>query len=231
MSLPSSDLPVYRISQSATIRLVPTAYYKPPVLSPLVDTDEELHILEALEGLTNTRLRAQQTGLSALNARELAYGVWGTTYINAAFAYTRTGGNRFNDGSRGAWYCAFDDLTAIAEVAFHRTRELRYIGEFQDIAVYQGLLADFIGEVSDARGLPQTTGVLDPDTEIAYPLGQALANQLRADGARGLLYPSVRKPGGTCLVAFYPHIVQNVRLGPRWKIIWNGSEDYLVEGD
>ena len=219
------------ITEPATLRLIPTAYHKPPVLSPLADTDEERAILEQIEGLTSGRLKAERSGLSALDAREFAYGVWGASYINAAFAYTRPEGNRFNDDKRGAWYCAFEDLTAIEEVAFHRTRELTRIGVFEDEAVYQGLLAGFIGEFYDARGLRRGEGILGEYPAAAYPLGQELANVLRADGARGIVYPSVRCPKGTCLVAFHPHIVQNVRLGARWKIIWDGSPEYTVEGD
>ena len=107
-------LPLAAISEAATVRLIPTAYYKPPVLGSLVDDDEELAILAEIEGLTNRRLKAQATGLPGLDPRELAFNVWGQAHINAAFAYTRAEGNRFNDGGRGAWYCAFDDLTAIA---------------------------------------------------------------------------------------------------------------------
>lgn len=227
-SLP--NLPVTNLSEPATVRLVPTAYHKPPVLSPLVDTDEEQGILEQVEGLTNTRLKAQRTGLTALDARELAYGVWGASYINAAFAYTRPEGNRFNDHTRGAWYCAFDDMTAIEEVAFHRTRELERVGVFEDEATYQALFAAFIGEFHDARGLKRGDGVLGDDPSEAYPLGQTLARKLRKDGSRGIVYPSARHPQGTCLVAFNPHIVQNVRLGAKWKLSWTGSADFTVEG-
>ncbi|MEL6859893.1 MAG: RES family NAD+ phosphorylase [Pseudomonadota bacterium] len=224
-------LPLTDITEPATIRLVPTAYHKPPVLSPLVDTDEERAILEEIEGLTSGRLKAESKGLSALDARELAYGVWGASYINAAFAYTRPEGNRFNDSARGAWYCALEDLTAIEEVAYHRTRELTRIGVFEDEAIYQGLLAGFIGEFHDARALKRGNGILGDDPDVSYPLGQGLANKLRTEGGRGIIYPSVRHPKGTCLVAFQPHIVQSVRLGARWKIIWDGSPDYTVEGD
>lgn len=224
-------LPLTDITEPATVRLIPTAYHKPPVLSPIVDTDEERAILEQIEGLTSARQKAERSGLSALDARELAYGVWGASYINAAFTYTRSEGNRFNDGSRGAWYCAFEDLTAIEEVAFHRTRELSRIGVFEDEAIYQSLLAGFIGEFHDARDLPRGESILGDDPERAYPLGQELASALRAEGGRGIIYPSVRNPKGTCLVAFHPQIVQNVRLGARWKIIWDGSPEYIVEGD
>ena len=222
---------VTTICQQATVRLVPTAYYKPPVLAPLVDDDDELAILAEIEGLTNRRLKAQSTGLPDLDARELAFNVWGQSYINAAFAYTRAGGNRFNDGGRGAWYCAFDDLTAIAEVAYHKTRELAAIDLFEDEAVYQTLLAAFVGQFHDLRGFDSMTRVLGSEPETAYPQGQALAAGLRREGGRGIIYPSVRRRGGTCLVAFHPHLVQNVRPGARWKLTWNGTPQYTVTAD
>ncbi|MDA4844905.1 RES family NAD+ phosphorylase [Hoeflea poritis] len=220
--------PQTTICQQATIRLVPTAYYKPPVLAPLVDGDEELAILAEIEGLTNRRLKAQSTGLPALDPRELAFNVWGQSYINAAFAYTRAGGNRFNDESRGAWYCAFEDLTAIEEVAFHKTRELAAIGVFEEQTVYQSLLAAFIGDFHDMREVEGNPACLGKDPHTAYPEGQAFAAALRKDGARGVIYPSARRKGGTCLVAFHPHLVQNVRPGARWKLIWDGSPDYTA---
>ncbi|MFN7054952.1 RES family NAD+ phosphorylase [Hyphomonas sp.] len=223
-------LPTADICEQATVRLVPSAYFKPPVLAPLADNAADLTILALIEGMTSGRLQAEAQGLAALSARELAYGVWGETYINAAFTYTRAEGNRFNDASRGAWYAAFEDLTAITEVAFHRTRELTRIGVFEDEAIYHGLLASFIGRFHDARGEARGEGVLGDDPATAYPLGQALARDLRKGGSIGLIYPSVRHPAGTCLAAFHPHTVQNVRLGARWKLSWTGSPHYTVSG-
>lgn len=219
------------IAEQATVRLIPTAYYKPPVLKALVDDEVELEILAQIEALTNRRQKAEHSGLPDLDPRELIFRAWGQTHINAAFAYTRPEGNRFNDARRGAWYCAFDDLTAIAEVAFHRTRELERINHFHDEAVYQVLLAGFLGDFYDLRGCDPGAPILSPEPSTGYAAGQALAAELRANGARGLVYPSVRRAGGTCLVAFQPHLVQNVRPGARWKLTWNGSRDYAVVAD
>lgn len=228
-------LPAASLAEKATTRLIPNAYFKPPVLRPLVDSDAELAALAALEGLTSERLTAERSGLADLDPRELAFkaragalGKWGHTYVNAAFCYTRPGGNRFNDGNRGAWYCAFDALTAIEEVAFHRTRELAFIGHFHDQMAYQALLADFIGEFPDLRTRPPLADVLDPDPAVGYPAGQRLARALRSEGWAGLVYPSVRRAGGTCLVAFEPQIVQNVRPGAKWLLRWNGSRHFEV---
>lgn len=223
--------PLTVIEKSDTVRLIPTAYFKPPVLRALVDEDDELAILNEIEGLTNKRLKAQAHGLAGLDARELVFGVWGQSHINAAFAYTRTEGNRFNDGSRGAWYCAFEDLTAIAEVGYHRTRELARINHFEDEAVYQALLAGFIGEFHDLRDTNSLPDYLGGDPQTAYPAGQAFANELRGGGAQGIVYPSARRADGTCLVAFQPHLVQNVRPSARWKLVWEGTGDYTVTTD
>ena len=227
--------PVVELAERATVRLVPTAAFRPPVLRALVDTDAEAEALAALEGLTNGRLLAERHGLPDLDPRELAYRSkaadlrrWGATFVNAAFAYTRPGGNRFNDHARGAWYCAFDDLTAIEEVAFHKARELGYAGTYHDETTYQSCLTDFIGDFPDLRGVRPPPACLDADPAIGYPAGQRLAADLRGAGHAGLAYPSVRRQGGTCFVAFEPQIVQNVRPGARWRLSWTGSPAFAV---
>jgi len=235
VSRTGAGLPVTDIAEKATVRLIPTAYFKPPVLTPLADGDDHLADLARLEALTNRRLRGEREGLADLDSRELAFRaraaglrVWGHTHANAAFLYTRPDGNRFNDAGRGAWYCAFDDLTAIEEVAFHRTRELRFARTYRDEAVYQALLADFIGPFPDLRGVDLAPESLDPAPERGYPAGQALARSLRAEGWAGLLYPSVRHEGGACFAAFEPQIVQNVRPGAKWLLRWEGRPEFTV---
>ncbi|MEZ5801948.1 MAG: RES family NAD+ phosphorylase [Rhizobiaceae bacterium] len=209
------------IARRDTIRLISTGRLKEPVLSPLARNHGELEDLAALEGATSGRLQAQEGGLPDLDPRELVFGRPGYTFINAAFAYTRPGGNRFNDDARGAWYCAFDAETALGEVAFHLTRELAAVDRFENVTDYAELVADFFGSFHDLRG---TEFSKDPDTAVAYPAGQALAGHLRKqEAAIGLVYPSVRHAGGTCLAAFYPDLVQNLRQGGIWRLEWRGS--------
>ncbi|HEV7335992.1 MAG TPA: RES family NAD+ phosphorylase, partial [Bosea sp. (in: a-proteobacteria)] len=133
-----------------------------------------------------------------LDPRELVFGRPGYTFINAAFAYTRPGGNRFNDDARGAWYCAFDAETALSEVSFHLTGELAAIDRFENTTDYAELVGDFVGQFHDLRGAEFSDHpVLDPDPVVAYPAGQELARRLRKEEAAiGLVYPSVRYVGG-----------------------------------
>lgn len=183
--------------------------------------------LAELEGATSGRLQAQEGGLLDLDPKELVFGRPGHTFINAAFTYTRPGGNRFNDDERGAWYCAFLAETALAEVTFHLTRELEAINRFENVTDYAELISDFVGNFHDLRGDAfLTNDSLNTDPTVAYPAGQALARWLRKDkDSPGLVYPSVRSPGGICLVAFHPSLVQNLRQGGTWRLEWQGSPE------
>jgi hypothetical protein len=53
----------------------------------------------------------------------------------------------------------------------------------------------------DLRGLAGEDPVLATDD---YTAGQALGASLRAAGSDGVVYPSVRHPGGVCAGLFYP---------------------------
>ena len=119
-------------------------------------------------------------------------------------------------------------LTSAQEVGFHRTRELGFIGRYEDEARYVELLADFIGDFPDLHG--EEHPALDPVPERGYAAGQRLAGDLRSEGHRGLIYPSVRDPGGRCFVAFDPSIIQNVRPGASWKLVWQGAPEFTIEG-
>jgi hypothetical protein len=222
MSLP----PTVDLVQRDTVRLISTGRLRGPALLPLAADDRALDDLARLEGATNARLRAEEAGLANLDPRELVFGRAGRTFINAAFTHTRPGGNRFNGDDRGAWYAGFEARTALAEVAYHLTRELEAIGRFQNVTDYAELLADFFGPFHDLRGANAAEPCLDPDPAIGYPAGQALARRLRTEAAsNGIVYPSVRRQGGTCLAAFRPDLVQNVREGGIWRLAWQGTPE------
>jgi hypothetical protein len=105
---------------------------------------------------------------------------------------------------------------------------LGFIGRYDDEARYVELLADFIGDFPDLHG--EAHPALDPAPERGYRAGQHLAADLRSEGHRGLIYPSVRHPGGRCFVAFDPGIIQNARPGASWKLVWQGAPEFTVEG-
>jgi hypothetical protein len=85
------------------------------------------------------------------------------------------------------------------------------------------MFASFAGEFVDLRGVSPRPVCLSPDEEEGYPAGNALADATRAAGHNGIIYPSVRYPGGTCLVALWPQAVQSVAQGRVLALRWTGS--------
>jgi hypothetical protein len=222
------SLAVVNLAQRDTVRLITTGRLKDTVLQALAPNYGVLEDLAELESATSGRLRAQESGLSGLRPEELVFGQASHTLINAAFTRTRPGGNRFNDDARGAWYCAFEYETALAEVSYHLTRALADVGRFENVTDYSELFADFIGPFHDLRGLDTVPPCLAPDPITGYPAGQALARELRTAGSNGIVYPSVRRAVGACLVAFHPTLIQNVRQGAIWRLEWQGTSEPVV---
>jgi hypothetical protein len=222
--------PVILTTIERAVRLVSTARLRKPVLSGLVG-EEDLDTLAEIEGATSDRLLRQRRGGAGINPMEFVFGAPGHTFINAAFAYARPRGlNRFNGPSRGAWYAAFEVETAIAEVSFHLTRELDNIGVYETTVDYAELFASFAGEFLDLRNLPDPQPeCLNPDIDVGYPHGNAVADAARTKGLNGIIYPSVRRKSGTCLVALIPHAVQSVAQGRVIRLIWKGKREPEIE--
>ena len=108
---------------------------------------------------------------------------------------------------------------------FHLTRELDAIGRFENVTDYAELISDFFGSFHDMREADaEIERALHKDPAIGYPAGQSLARQLRIDHtSNGIVYPSIRHIGGTCLVCFRPDLVQNLRQGGIWRLEWQGT--------
>lgn len=214
---------VRRIAEPRTVRLVSTARLRPPVLDGLVP-DEEMDALLEIEAATSARLLAEERGAAAIDAREFVFGVPHAAFINAAFAYARPRApNRFNGADRGAWYAAREVETCLAEVVFHMTRELDHVGDFHAVVDYAEMFASMSGEFLDLMGVDPAEPCFDPEPAIGYPAGNAVADEVRAIGLNGILYPSVRRMGGDCFVALWPHAVQSVAQGAVWRVAWRGE--------
>ncbi|MGB9989636.1 RES family NAD+ phosphorylase [Pseudoduganella rhizocola] len=227
--MPVSALPPQRLlRQFDTWRLIPSRFVdvEDSVLSPLADSDAELRDLFELDNATNSRLLAEHGGAPGIGIDELIFRVPNYRMVNAAFTYARPEGSRFNDGERGAWYCAFEAETALAEITFHKAVEYAEIGYFEDSVNYQAVLADFTAVFHDIRGLPGFAPCLAPDSYIE---SQKLAARLLGEGSTGIIYPSVRRAGGTNLACFRPALVGNVRKGAAYRLTWEGTPTPRVE--
>ena len=216
---------VTHVTQDRTVRLVPTARKREPVLSKLVP-DGELDALAEIEGATSGRLLAEERGTDKLDRRELVFGISHAKFINAAFSYYLPKAlNRFNGPGRGAWYAALALETCFAEVTFHMNRELAAVSDFNATIDYSEVFASFVGDFVDLRDVNPAPECLHPDPEKSYATGNRLADEVRAQGQYGIIWRSVRHPEGTCLVALTPHAVQSVAQGQVIRFTWTGTPE------
>jgi RES domain len=222
-------LPTVRDAFPRTVRLVSSARLREAVMAGLADNQAELEMLAEIEGATSSRLVAEERGTASLPAAELVHGVAHARFINASFAYAKPRAMmRFNASDRGAWYAALAVETCITEVGFHLTQALADANDFNAVVEYGEMLASMAGVFVDLRQAPEQT-CLDPDPSIGYPAGNLIAAQAQSADLNGIIYPSVRHLGGTCIAALRPNVVQSVVQGRLHRLSWSGTPDYRVE--
>jgi hypothetical protein len=218
------------LRQLDTHRLIPARHSGDAASVHLRIADNEQHLQGVLDldSATDARLRAEIDLLPGIGTDELVFGIPHHRLINAAFIHANPFGSRFNGPERGAWYAGFELETSQAEVAWHKSVEFSEIGWFQESVAYDDYLADFAGEYHDIREAPAFANCLEPDS---YEDSQALAETLLAAGSSGIVYPSVRRKGGVCLVCFRPALVGNVRRRARYRFTWTGTPEPTISLD
>jgi hypothetical protein len=215
--------PVALVRQFDTHRLVSSRHAAggESVLVRIADDDEHLQAIFALDAATNDRLLAEHQRFPGIGVEELVFGVPCAHVVNAAFCHPHPLGSRFNGPERGAWYAGLALETAQAEVAFHKRVELAETGWTEEETItYDDYLADFSAPFHDLRRAQGFRSCLDPGSYVA---SQALAERLLAAASLGVVYPSVRHDGGTCVACFRPALVTNVRRDATFRFTFRGS--------
>ena len=218
--------------QQGTHRLIPTAYATESVLESLSLPPNVISDLTELDAASNERKVAERGGNAAISPGELLYGVPEAHIVNAAFTHPGPHGGRFNDSRRGAWYAGIELETSIDEVAFHKRRFLKEGRISERISFdYVDFLADFSGQfhfLDDS----EREQCLQPDPiPQCYRPSQALANSLLYSGSSGVVYPSVRDPGGTCIACFRPALVFHPRRAKLYSITVASGDDKIESGE
>lgn len=213
--------PVALVRQVDSHRLVPSRHLRHDAsVLAAVAADDDLAAVLDLDAATNDRLLAESQQLPAIGPEELIFAVPNADAVNAAFCHPHPLGARFSGPDRGAWYAGFELATSQAEVAFHKSVQLAEIGRFEDSVTYDDYRADFSANFHDLRGARAFAACLDPRS---YVESQALAERLLQAGSLGVVYPSVRRRGGTCVACFRPALVVNVRRGRTYRFTWHGE--------
>jgi hypothetical protein len=202
-------------------RIIASRYPPIRLFERLTDDPAVWDALLALEQLTNPRVRDEIGDISLVPPEERVSGPC-ASWVMAAFTHVNPKGSRFSDGSYGVYYAAAALETAIAETVFHFedfARDSADPPRSEDFRVLVGAVAETFEDVT-ALPAAQRAAVLDP---VSYVASRAYAQQIRAAGASGVAYPSVRHSGGRCLGAFRPRAVGIPRQERHLKYRWNGD--------
>ena len=173
-----------------------------------------------LESLTNPRLREEIGQIDLVPKDDRVFGP-GASVIMAPFTHLNPGGSRFADSTFGIFYAALAVTTSIAETRYHREKFLRATREAPIELDMRCYLADVAAKFHDIRGKrTPLADIYDPDS---YVSSQAFGRSLKLGGSNGIVYDSVRHPGGECLAILRPRLIQNLRQGMHLRYVWDGG--------
>jgi hypothetical protein len=218
-----SDLPTAAIAWPGAVRIIRSLY--PPIdLFEDIADPADWPLLLAAEQKTNPRLMESIGRLDLVPPERRVSGP-GASYLMAPFTHAGPDRpSRFSDGAFGVLYAGETFEVALFETIFHHERFMAATNEPAGwTSQFREIVLAVAANLHDLRN-EAPPGVLDP---ASYAAAQALGAALRAAGSDGLVYPSVRFPGGACVGLFYPDAAHDPRQGRHLDYHWNGSRvDY-----
>lgn len=211
--------PTRRVRWAPACRIVPTRY--PSIyLYDRVAGAADFDALYALESMTNDRLREQLGQLERVPPAERRYGP-GSGPIMAAFTHVNPNGSRFSDGRYGVFYAARDRATAIAETSYHHAL---FLAATRQPAMHLPMRLYHVRIDATLHDL-RPEGAADPAVHdpLDYTAARALGARLRAAGAAGVAYRSVRNAGGECAGLFSPRGASACQHAAYLLYAWDGA--------
>jgi hypothetical protein len=218
--------PVSRIDWKGAVRIIRSAF--PPIdLFEDIADPADWPLLISAEQKTNPRIMVTIGNLDLVPA-DRRVGGNGASYLMAPFTHVSADRpSRFTDGSYGVLYVGNAFETALFETIHHHVRfmkrtaeEAGWTSQFREIVVSVG------ADLHDLRASSFADHpALDPDD---YQASQRLAFALKGGGSDGVVYPSVRHPGGECVGLFYPDCAAEAVQGRHLDYHWDGERVDLV---
>ena len=222
--------PLSRVRWTRTFRLIRSIY--PPVdLFEDIADPADWELIAAAEAKSNPRAR-DAIGAIHLVPPERSISGAGASWVMAPFCHVSPDRpSRFADGSYGVYYAGDRFEVALAETVFNFERFMAATDEEPAMADYRELIGSIDAEMHNLRNAVAYAFALDVGD---YSEAQALARALRRNhDSNGIVYPSVRYPGGEAIAAFWPDVagipVQGRHLCYRWD--GNRVDAWLIYGE
>lgn len=215
-----ADVPRVHVHWKRATRIIRSVY--PPIdLFEDIADPADWPLLIAAEQKTNPRVMETIGNLDLVPPARRVGGA-GASYLMAPFTQVSTDRpSRFSDGTFGVLYVGRTFEVALHETMYHHAVFMRataqpagWTSQFREISL------DVNAVLHDLNTLGATTPVLAPDD---YRAGQALGAALRRQNSDGVVYPSVRQPGGECAGLFYPDGATAATQGRHLDYHWDGA--------
>ncbi|WP_060979533.1 MULTISPECIES: RES family NAD+ phosphorylase [Pseudomonadota] len=222
----SDHFPVSHVEWKGAVRIVRSAF--PPIdLFEDIADPADWPLLISAEQKTNPRIMATIGNLDLVPV-DRRVGGNGASYLMAPFTHVSTDRpSRFTDGSYGVLYVGNVFETALFETTHHHARFMARTAEPPGwTSQFREIVMSVSAELSDLRGVDAADHpALDPDS---YKASQGVAMTLKAGGSDGVVYPSIRQPGGECVGLFYPDCASEPAQGRHLDYHWDGERVDLV---
>lgn len=215
------SLPVAAVQWRGAVRIIRSIF--PPIdLFEDIADPADWPLLIAAEQKTNPRLMETIGNLDLVPAERRVAGA-GASWLMAPFTHVSPDRpSRFSDGSFGVLYVGDRFEVALLETVHHHARfMLATVQPPGWTSQFREILLDVDAELHDLRGGgEEVAAALDP---LDYAQSQQLGGRLRDAASEGVVYPSVRCPGGECAGLFYPDGASQPVQGRHLDYHWNGE--------
>lgn len=216
--MPGPDLKPIRVRWREAWRIIASRYPPIALFERISDNPAVWDVLIELEQATNPRVR-DETGEIALVPPERRVTGPNASWVMAPFTHVNRNGSRFSDGSYGVYYAARTLQTAIKETGYHFARFAADSDDPPRREDMRVLLGSVDARLHEVARLDDKVRRLILDAE-SYAHSRPFAAELRDNDSDGLVYPSVRDAGGSCIAAFWPDVagvpVQERHLQYEW---------------
>jgi hypothetical protein len=216
-----NSIPISEIKWRGSVRIIRSIFPPIDLFEDIADPADWPLIISA-EQKTNPRLMETIGNLDLVPENRRVAGP-GASYLMAPFTHVSLDRpSRFSNGTFGILYAGNSFEVALFETIHHQGRFMALTNEPAGwTSQFREIVLDINAQLHDLRGSPaDQSGLLRPN---AYETSQALGSQLRATGSDGVVYPSVRYPGGECVGVFYPDCAANPIQSRHLDYHWNGT--------
>lgn len=223
----ATSVPTSEIEWRRAVRIIRSIYPPIDLFEDIADPADWALLISA-EQKTNPRLM-ETIGNIDLVPPDRRVGGPGASYLMAPFTHVSADRpTRFSRGHFGVLYAAREFQTALLETVHHHARFMARTNEPAGwTSQFREILLDVRGRLHDIRGNSAYGSALDADH---YAEGQAFGEQLKTTGGEGVVYPSVRNPGGECAGLFFPDLASNPIQARHLDYHWDGSRvDFFRE--